>query len=110
MIRKLKIVFINYLTKKLLKTVSEDDILRITSKGFLYKKRKLGSDEVATLKEEAKVLSDSILWKLMIKEVEFMAFITMTEKATKPDDIIFGKAVFYATHLMKKFLEGLKNN
>ena len=106
--RKIKHFVINYLTRNLLKAVSEDDILRIIGKDYLYHKRKLSPEEMATLREEAQMLADSFLWKLMLKEVEYVAFLTMSSKAQKSDDILFGKAMFYSADLMRKFLEGLK--
>ena len=106
---KVKHYLINYLTNHLLKAVSEEDILQITEDGYLHKRRKLTPQEVATLKEEAKMMQDSFLWKLMTKEVEYMAFLRMTAHAKTNDDIVFGKAVYYSTDLLKKFLEGLSN-
>lgn len=105
--KSLRMFIINYLVSHLLKAVTEDDILQRTNDGFLYHKRKLSPEEVARLKEEARSMQESFLWKLMTKEVEFMAFLTMTARAKTNDDIIFGKAVFYSVDLMKKFLEGL---
>lgn len=96
------------LTNKLLKAVSEDDILRITSDGYMYRNRKLAPEEIATLKQEAKMLSDSFLWKIMTKEVEYLAFMLMSLKAKNNEDVVFGKAVFYAIYLLKSFLNNLK--
>lgn len=100
----LRAFIINYLVKHLLKAVSEEDILQIVNDGYLYKKRKLTPEEVVTLREEARIMQDSFLWKLMTKEVEYLAFISMTSKAKTNDDIIWGKAIFYAIDIMRKFL------
>ena len=101
---------ITYLTRNLLRAISEEDILTISSEGFLYHKRKLMPDEVSALKAEAKILKDSFLWKLMKREVEYMAYMRMTAHAKMTDginDIIFGKALFYSTDLMRKFLDNM---
>ena len=105
---RIKNWLINYLTGNLLKAVSEEDILRITNKGFFINKRKLTPEEIATLKDEADSLSNSFLWKIMTKDVEFMAFLQMSKQATKPDDIIFGKAMFYSLKILRDYLERLK--
>lgn len=99
---------INYLTRNLLRAVTEEDILQITSEGYLYHKKKILPDELSALKDEAAALKESFIWRLMTKEVEYMAFMTMTAKARTNDDIIFGKAVFYSVSLFNKFLENLK--
>ena len=105
---RIKKFIINYLTHHLLKAVSEEDILQITSGVYLHSNHTFTQEEIATLKDEAHILKDSFLWKLMTKEVEYIAFLRMTVKAQTPDDIIFGKACFYSIDLMKKFLEGLR--
>ena|SRR3990167_10046167 len=99
---------INYLTRHLLHTVTEDDILQIANREYLYKNRKLNPEEIEMLKNEARALSESFLWKLMVKEAEYMAFISMTSHAKTSQDITWGKAIFYSVDLMKKFLAGLK--
>ena len=102
--------FIDRLTTKLLKAVSEKDILTMSSEGYLYHSRKLSQEEIAELKDEARMLKDSFLWKLMVKEVEYMAYMRMTYHAKMTDginDIIFGKALFYSVDLMRKFLKNL---
>ncbi|MEK6829284.1 MAG: hypothetical protein AABY15_04090 [Nanoarchaeota archaeon] len=108
MIKYLRHKIICLLTNNLIKAVSEDDILRITREGYVYRKRKLSGEEIATLKEEAEMLKHSFLWKIMTTEIEYTAFITMSSKAKTNDDIVFGKAVFYAVYLLKTFLNNLK--
>ena len=103
----IKLYLINYLTKRLLKCVTEDDILQIVEGSYVYRRHNLSSDEITQLKEEAKLLSESFLWRLMVKELEYHAFMIMSTKAKTNNDIIFGKALFYSGFLYRRFLEGL---
>lgn len=107
MLRKVKHILINYLTRNLLKAVSEDQILQIVNREFLYNRRNLTPEEIQSLKEEAKILRESFLWKMMNKEVEFLAYQAMTSKAKTIDDIIWGKSIFYSVYLMNIFLNNL---
>lgn len=107
MLRKVKHILINYLTSNLLKAVSEDQILQISGRNFLYNHKNLSPEEIQSLREEAKMLKESFLWKIMTKETEFLAYQVMTSKAKTIDDIIWGKAIFYSIDLMNKFLNNL---
>jgi len=100
---------IDHLTRHLLKAVTEDDILRITTEGYLLRKRKLTQEEFQTLREEAKALRDSELWNLMKRELEWTAYQAMTANAKTADDIVWGKALFYTNSLQQKFLDNLSS-
>ena len=103
--------FKNYLllrlTKKLLRVVLEEDILQVTNQGYLVNNRRLSPEEVAVLKEEARLLKDSFLWKMMLNEVEYLAFIKMSYRAARPEDIIHGNAMFLAVDTLRKFLKNI---
>lgn len=97
---------IQYLTKNLLKAVNEDDILRITSEGYLLRKRKLSPEEVINIKEEAKSIVDSELWQMMMTELEYVAFIR-GRKAKTDDDNLACHYLFYNLDLLKSFMNNL---
>src|SRR3990167_7208953 len=102
----LKKRLIQYLTKHLLKAVNEDDILRITSQGYLLRKRRLTPEEVISLKEEAKSIRESALWSMMKSEVEYVAFVTGRKAKTDTDNLA-SHYLFYNLDLLDKFLENL---
>lgn len=97
--------FIQYLVKKLLKAVNEDDILRITNKGWLKGKRRLSDEEIEFLKEEAKALEESVLWKTMCDELRWLASLRMFEQSATEKNSEFGRAMLYNLEMQKKFIE-----
>ena len=105
--RKLKHKLIQFLTKHLLKAVNEDDILRITNKGWFLNKKKLTPEEVSYLKEEANSFNESLLWKLMSREIEYVAFIRGRKSKTDEDNLAC-HYMFYNLDLIQKYLENCK--
>ena len=102
----LKIRLLQYLTKNLLKMVTEDEILRITSEGFMVNKRKLEVDEIHALRAEAREFKESMVWKFMCNELEYVAFVRGRKSTTDMDN--YGThAMFYNLDLMQKFLDNL---
>lgn len=106
-LRWLRHIVINYLTRHLLKAVTEEDILIISGKDWLHKNRRLSREEVLQLKEEAVSFESSLLYKLMYADLRFMASKQMTDNAQVVDDIVFGKAMLYNAAMEKKFVKNL---
>jgi len=104
----LKERLIQHLVKNLLVAVMEDDILRITSRGWFKGNRKLTEEEVTFLKDGAKEFSDSIIWQYMKNELRWVANLRMFEKGQVPENTIFGRAMLYNLEVMEKFLENCK--
>src|SRR3990167_11049233 len=100
-------MLINYLVRKLVKPVSEEEVLLRAGKDYLLNSRKLPPEEVSTLQDEARAFRESLMWKLMKNELEYVAFRHITDMARTPEDILWGKAVFYASNLHQKFLDKL---
>ncbi len=106
---KLRFWVLKRLTRGLLNAITEDDILQITSQGFLLNKRLLSPEEVSAIKEEAKLFGQSSLWRLMTREIGYLAKQSMFERAKTYDDLMFGKAMLYNLDLLRKFFERLKD-
>ena len=104
---RLKLIVINHLVRHLLKAISEEDILHRTSQGWFVNKRKLERDELTILRDEAEILKDSQLWKLMQKELTWLANLRMFEHSRTAEDLTFGKAMLYNQDLGRKFLDRL---
>jgi hypothetical protein len=98
---------INYLTKNLLKAVTEEDILRKTGKEWLCGNLHFKPDDLAVLKQEADALRKSLLWKMMQRELTWLSNQKMFEKSMSNDDIIFGKAMLYNQKQQQDFLDKL---
>jgi len=105
--KRLKHIVINFLTKHLVKAITEDDILIVSGRDFLINRIKLSPEEIQNLKDDAETFKDSLLWRLISNEVKFDAIQRMGDKAVTPDDIIFGKAMLYDINLIRNFIENL---
>lgn len=110
MLKKLRHKLVTYLTRNYLKAITEEDIIQVSSNGWLLKRRKLSSDEIIALKEEAAFIQKSILWRLMKKDVAFLASQQMFDKATSHEDILFGKAMLYNLNLLDEYLLNIIKN
>lgn len=106
-IRALHIVTV-WLTKNLLRAVHEDELLVFTNRGWYIGKRLLKPEEVSILREDAKNFSESFLWRMMKREVKFMAYMRATNKARSSEDLIYSGAMYYNLELLEKFLKQSK--
>jgi len=102
----LKKIILMYITKNLLKMVNEDDVLKVTSKGYLLRNRKLTPEEVASLREEAKIFRESELWTLMRTELEWVAFVRGRKSKTNEDNLAT-HYLFYNVDIIEQFLRNL---
>ncbi len=100
---------VQYLVRNLLAAVTEDDILRVTSRGWFHKQQKLSPEEVQQLKEDAHSFGDSVLWNYMRNEVRYLANLSMFEKGISVEATIFGRAMLYDIELLEKFLSRCKS-
>lgn len=107
MIKRLKHKLINHLVRKLLKTFTDEDIEIISKKEVLVGDLKLTQEEIQSLKEDAKLFYKSNLWYVLRKHLGYRASRQMIEEATKPDDIVFGKAMTWNLHLIDQFIKNL---
>lgn len=103
----LRLRVIQHLTKHLLKAITEEDILTISNRDWLYRNRKLSAEEILSLKEEAQSFEKSLLYQLMYNDLRFLASRQMTDDAKTVDDITFGKAMLYNGSMEKKFVKNL---
>lgn len=94
-----------WLTKNLLKAVHEDELLVQTNRGWYIGKHRLSDAEMAALSAEAKDFRDSYLWKMIRKDVQFVAYLRSQAKARTDGDLIYGSAMYYNIELIQKFIE-----
>ena len=99
---------VNYLTRHLIRALTEDDILIITNNRYFLGKRKLTDEEIGTLKQEAKDFSKSFLWELMRRDIQFLAYMRGSRKAKDANDIIFSNAMYYDLEIIETFINRIK--
>ena len=98
----------DYLTRNLLRSILEEDVLRSDGKGgIICRGKRLTKEMVDRIHEEAELLDNSVVMKLVLDDMDYLAQKTMFEKSTSFDDVIFGKAMLYTTDILRKKIKNL---
>ena len=105
--KKLRHIVTNWLTQKLLKAVTADEVLVLSGKDWLVGKRKLTNSEILDLKEEANSFTSSELYRLLKKEIRYQATLQRFDKAVVADDMLYGKAMLYNFELIDKYISNI---
>lgn len=105
--RWLKRTLIKYLTDKLLRPVTVQDLLRIEAAGIYIGKTKLTKEEVTSLVGEAKNFEKSLLWNLMRNNVYWIANFKMIKGERDQRDIDFGRGTVHGIDVCAEFIEKL---
>jgi len=99
---------IEYLTKKLLRSITAEDVLRRGKDGIMRARgRKLSKEMVDQLQNEAEYINNSITFQLIMDDMEHLAHQTMFERSTGFEDMLFGKAMLYNIDVLKKKIQNL---
>ena len=93
-----------WLVKNLLKAVHEDELLTTTSRGWYVGSRRLRPDEISLLKQEARELKGSYLWRLMSRDIKYIAYLRATNKARTSEDLLYSNAMYYNLELLETFI------
>lgn len=109
MLRKyLKNKAIHWITKDLLKAISEEDVLRNDGNhGIICKGRKISKEMQDQIQVEAEYINQSIVFKLVMDDMRYLANQTMFDKSTQFDDVLFGKAQLYVIDILSKKIKNL---
>lgn len=95
--------------KKLFNTVGPDDILKIIGRNWLFEGRPLRDAEVVMLKAEANQFQQSFLWKILQKELRYVANKKMYVDSKEIIDMVAGKLLVYYVDIiatrLKRMLE-----
>ena len=83
--------------KELFNTIGPEDILKVREDGaWMFEGRQLTDGEVENLKKSAKAFRESLLWKVLKKDVQYQANQKMFVESEGEMDIIAGKIWLYA--------------
>jgi len=105
---KIKLIAINWVVRNLLKSITEEEVLRPDKKGgIIYRGRTLSKEMRDRLQDEAEMLENSYTLKFILEDMEYLANKTMFEKSSKFDDLLFGKAMLYTIDVLKKKIHNL---
>lgn len=110
--KKLKIKIENWLLRKVCNAVVIDDIIKydIKSGRFYFRGKIIPTNELKNLKEEAKFIKETDLYKLIINTLNEEARMTMNERSENYDDMRSGKLLLYSTQLIQKIINKLNEN
>lgn len=108
MLKRFRHIVINYLTRHLLKAVTLDEILVMSSKEWMLGKHKLTQEEVIELKEEAAGFHGSMLWSLLKKDLRYGATLQRYDHAKTVDDMLFGKAMAYSIAQIEVYIKNMR--
>lgn len=107
---------INVLVKNLFNTITKDDILEFQGKDtggnpiVFYKGKRLEAEKTMALKESARILKESQLWKCLESEIKYVSNLRMFEKGQNTDDILAGKMALYVLEVINNKLNELTNS
>lgn len=108
LLKKLKRKLLNLSLKRLYNTVEADDILKLKKGQFFLKGKLLPEQDVKNLIEEAKMLEEMFLWKILTDFIKGTANEAMYNKSACDDDIVFPKALLKAVEIQKDLVKTIK--
>ena len=99
---------LRWLVRNLLNAISIDDLLRIEGGKVFIGKRELGAEEIKALKSEASVFEKTLLWKLMLNNLFWIANFKMIRGADREREMDGGRMMTLLIDTLEQFLEKLK--
>ena len=101
--------FINFLVKRLFNLITEEDLLTVNENGQVtYHGRILDPETLVQLRSEADIFEKSIIWKILMNEVHYVAQQRINESVSDYQ-MVGPKAVFFVEDVARKKLAQLKN-
>ena len=110
---KLQRYFTRFLCKNLYNVIDKDDIVKIIYKrdgrldSVFVQGKKLTSQEISLIAEQARNLKRSALWKYLCNDIEIQTQERMFKKCVSNDDVFAGQMVLWGLKITKKKLEEL---
>lgn len=101
----LRAKLVNLLVRKLFNTITADDILKLENQNMFLKGKRLTTEQITELKENAERFADSVVWKLLSDDIKYHANYLMYEKSKDYQDMMFGKAILYVVDIINKRLK-----
>lgn len=107
MIRK---YLINFIAGKLFKLVIEEEILATNRAGQLcFNGVPLTQDQKATLKSQADTIRSSELWRLLVKDMTFVANKKIYFESKSENDIMFAKCTLWTLDVICKKIDNISS-
>jgi len=104
-VQHLRKKLLKYLTRKLFGAVTAEDLFRRHNGVWYLGKKKLDSDHLLQLGEDAERLRKSLLWVILMKEVHYQAGKEIYEgKGDSGEAMVIARALFYAQKVYDEVL------
>ena len=97
--------FAKFFTKHLFKWVSEEDVLTFTKDGILHRGKLLNKDQVYQLSEQARIIRQMYLWKLLSDEIRYVAYLHWV----KTGEDLSSRLLMRAEEIIRKRLKALED-
>lgn len=95
--------------KHLFNTVSADDILKENLDGTIkFEDKILPSSYSQDLREQAKLLPNLLLWKVLQADIKYQLNKKMFEESLITEDVMWGKLLIYLNDIIKTRIEKLQ--
>lgn len=95
-------------TKKLLRFITAEDVLRVVNREVYFGESKLSDEEIGLLREEANAFKDSMLWKFMRRNLDYLANQKLANQATSLADVQYGHSMFHIISVIDTFINKLR--
>jgi len=97
---------VQFIVKDVFNTISEDDILTKTSEGWKHKGGILTEGQITVLKKEAKQISQTKVFEILLSEIRYHAKEALN-KAQTENDIISAKLLSYFADVVQSKIKKL---
>jgi len=106
---KTKNMILTEAVKHLFNTVSADDILKENPDGTIrFEDRTLSQTYRKDLREQAKLLPDLLLWKVLQADIKYQLNKKMYEESLITQDVMWGKLIMWYNDIIRTRIERLK--
>ena len=106
---KTKNMILTEAVKHLFNTISADDILKENPDGTInFKGRMLTPNYRKDLREQAKLLPDLMLWKVLQADIKYQLNKKMFDEPLITQDVMWGKLLLYYNDVIKTRIDKLK--
>ena len=99
---------LRWIVSRLLNAVVIDDLLRVDGGKVFIGKRQLSNEEIAALKAEASLFEKSLLWKLMLNNLYWIANFKMIRGADRERDMEGGRMMTLILDTIQEFIDRLE--
>ena len=95
MMTRIKRLILRYLIRDILRAITIEDLLRVEKGVVFIGNRQLDQEELTNLKSEAKSFERSLLWKLMLNNLYWIANFKMIRGTDRERDMDNGKKITF---------------